>query len=206
MIPKQAQQSLMRRGIVTLSVCVVASALLVGGSWFSLNERADALAKAEQSLRDAQARRDKAERAQLVVQNDLPQFLKLEQQGVIGTEQRLAWLQALVQAGEQLRLPAMQYRVDAQEPFTPDYINFGGNYEVRRSDMTVSLQGFHEMDLLNVIASMEQRAPGLFQVAECEALRLQQGVRLDAELPNVSAECRLRWFTISQNNPAAPPG
>lgn len=206
MTPKQVHKSLMQRGIVTLSVCVVASALLAGGSWLTLNERQNDLVKAEQSLRGAQARHDKAERAQRVVQNDLPRFRELERQGVIGTEQRLAWLQTLVQIGEQLRLPAMQYRVDAQEPFTPDYINFGGNYEVRHSDMTVSLQGFHEMDLLNVIGTMEQRAPGLFQVAECEALRLQQGLQLDTELPNVSAECRLRWFTISQNNLAAPPG
>ena len=206
MNPKQAQHALLRRGITTVLLGVVSALLMIGGSWLKLQYQQDSLAQQEHSLRTAQAQRDKAERAVRIVSDDLPLFKQLESTGVIGDEKRLLWLQTLVQSGEKLRLSSMQYKIGTQEAFAPDFVNFRGNYEIRRSDMTIITQSSHEADILRVIDNLVGESSGLFQVSECEMERLQKEINPHMDLPNVMAECRLRWFTVYYTAPNAAPG
>ena len=206
MNPKLAQHALLRRGITTVLLGVVSALLMIVVSWFKLHYQQVALTEQEQTLRSAQAQRDKAERAVRIVKDDLPLFKQLENNGVIGEEKRLLWLQTLVQSGEKLRLSSMQYKIGTQEVFAPDFVNFGGNYEIRRSDMIIITQSLHEADILQVIDNLAREPSGLFQVSECEMQRLQKEINPQMELPNVMAECRLRWFTVHHATSSTAPG
>ena len=137
---------------------------------------------------------DKEER---IIQTLYPDFVRLHRAGLLGHEQRLSWLETLRQAGDAMKLPELNYKLDAQRAATPDFPISLGGYSLLVSPMNLKLGLLHEGDLLALFQVLDRDAHGEYSVRSCNLKRREQVVSFDLHTPNVTADCVLDWWTIN---------
>jgi hypothetical protein len=125
-----------------------------------------------------------------------PQFIALRNKGLIGEENRLAWLDAIRQVQEERKLLPLTYEIDPQQPLTTSKPMGMGEYLLRGSRMRLHLDLLHEMDLFNFISDLQERS--FFGVEECAIKRLSGASNLpNALTPMLSANCTFNWLTLT---------
>ncbi len=126
-------------------------------------------------------------------------FAELQDRGVIGEEQRLAWVELLREINDQLKLPVLRYEIHPRQPLPIDHPQPRDEkllaYE---TSMTLSLGVLHEGDLFTVEHLLRERAQGLFETRGCEILRPDRNapVQFNPRLANLEAHCQLSWYTV----------
>ena len=126
-----------------------------------------------------------------------PQFLKLYERGVIGSEKRLNWIEVLRQTGTEIKLPSLIYSISSQRAYTPAYPMSLGRFKVFASEMELQLALGHEGDLFDLLNVMDRDAEGTFSVNVCEFQI--SGDIVEVENPNAAniiANCSIDWYTI----------
>lgn len=192
-----ADLSALRRPLLAL-----AAAALVGGAGAfhtsqGLHHARDRLAKQQRDLLEARQRFQKAGEEKAVILRYRPDYLRLRQQGFIGEEQRINWLDALRAANLRLKLFGVDYQIEAQQPYPAPPMDTGA-YHLHQSVMKISLALLHEEDLMRFIGDLSAQQAGIFALRECT---LQRRTAAKAESagfqPHLQAECSLAWLTIS---------
>lgn len=193
--------ALVRTAVLTLLGAMVVSAL---GVWLSYTRQQDALiiAASAQRTRDASASRyAQVENEKRDIRNFQQRYVELRQRGLVGEEQRLAWLDAIRQTQEQLQLPPLSYEIEPQQAVTLDAPIDLGDYQLFGSRMHLHMELVHELDLFNFLQSLRER--GYVAVQDCSIKRL--GVV--AGTPGGStlgADCTLNWITLNTASKAPP--
>jgi len=138
----------------------------------------------------------------------LADYQRLRQEGFIGTERRIDWLDALAAANRQARLFGVEYSIDAQQPYAgelPGEIRL----QLRQSPMKLRLRLLHEDDLARFLGSLAAQHAGVFSANDCDLQRIDRGgtgaapARPAADQPNLQAECQLVWYTLDEPQSAA---
>ncbi|MGI9334136.1 MAG: hypothetical protein ACR2RL_13390 [Gammaproteobacteria bacterium] len=125
-----------------------------------------------------------------------PIYEQLVARGVVGSEYRLDWVEALRASAQALKLPSLRYTLDTQMPFEAGPKPPGTKSMAYSSVMTLEVGLLHEEDLFSLFDELDRRAPGLFSVSSC-TLSLDEGaIHAEASLANLNAECKLDWFTV----------
>ena len=124
--------------------------------------------------------------------------MALENQGIIGREQRLDWIDVLRESARDVTLPRLEYTIEAQRQFDTGMTLNVGDYDVYASSMRLTLGLLHEGDLLELLDLLDSNVSGLYGVNACRMSRSEQGVRMQADASNVNARCVLNFFTIRQ--------
>lgn len=191
----------MRPGILSLAVACGVSILLLGGVGYLNFSHARDFAAAEAKFKQTLNRQQKAQRDSETVRDYLPRYQQLVRRGLfVAEEPRLQWIETLRSSSDRLRAPSIQYKILPQHAYAPDFLPINGGYEIRASDMQITMQTLHEGDLFSVLTTLDQKAPGLFHITECNLDRLTEHTHTDAQMANVAIDCSLRWFTIKFNN------
>ena len=125
-----------------------------------------------------------------------PQFLALRQRGLIGEENRLAWIDAIRRSQEQRKLLPISYDISPQQGLQVPLPMVMGQYQLRGSRMRMQMDLLHEMDLLNLLDDLRQA--GYFAVQDCTLKRhAAAGAGPGSRAaPTVGAECELLWLTL----------
>ena len=126
----------------------------------------------------------------------LPQYRALEEEGIVGTEQRLNWLETLRVATREIKLPALRYEITSQQEYLADFSLNTGVFKVYESTMNLELGLLHEEDLTALLEKLERQGKGFFNVVKCNVARSQPEFRRDPARPNLTASCGLSWLTI----------
>lgn len=122
-------------------------------------------------------------------------FLKLEEQGILERENRLAWVESLAQIKEDRRLFKLDYEVEAQQPVQADASLSRGNLGLYGSTVKLGLTLLHEEDLFHALDDFRKRNRGLSLVRECSLTRLEKDTTT-AVSPGLEAECTLVWLSL----------
>ena len=120
----------------------------------SLSRRYHALAGQEDVIRDFSSR-----------------FMDLYKTGILGSEHRLNWIEALQEAGSGLSVPSLSYEIRAQQSYYPDFPAPAGGYGIFVSEMSLEMQLLHEGDLFTLLRFLNEHARGLYSVSSCELTR-----------------------------------
>lgn len=131
-----------------------------------------------------------------IIAEQYPKFIELYRRGVIGDEHRLSWIEALKSAGTQLGLPQVEYVIDAQRIYAPDFPLTTGTFNLNASDMELTLGLVHEEDLVRLFDALDRTAEGLFTVEACTLNRQGSPQMVSGVQATIRAECKLRWFTL----------
>ena len=132
-----------------------------------------------------------------IIAQFLPEFRRLYDDGLLGRERRLSWLETLRRAGDANGLPQLAYKLDAQRVATPDFNIVLGDYQLYASAMTLNLALLHEGDLLQLLQTLDREALGQYAIKSCQVKRTGENVDIAGLTANLSAECTLDWWTIN---------
>ncbi|MCG8324160.1 MAG: hypothetical protein MI673_01480 [Thiotrichales bacterium] len=125
-----------------------------------------------------------------------PQYVELLEQGVIGREQRLNWIEVLRAFGEKSRIPTLNYKISTQDEYAYEFPVQLGSFKIFSSKMTLDLKLLHEGDLINLLNTIEADSLGMNSIRACEINRSSSEISVDGKKPNLDASCEINWFTI----------
>ena len=185
-----------RRALLVFAAIAVLGGLLV---W--------ALQQYGQSLRP-QAAAAKAEQAQLqstltgkqeelaLLSANMPRFEALRQAGLLGPADREGWAQTLTKVHQASGLPnTLSYSLKPPVAAAPgDPSNPVAPFQTH--ELALSLEGIHESELLELLASYGAQVKGLFRLESCDlSAPTSQGL---------TAKCELRFFKqpLAASSPA----
>lgn len=159
--------------------------------------------RAQQQLKQAQGRLIEARNQLATAQSDLENMTTFQSEydtlvarKVIGSEQRLDWIEGLESLRAQKLVPEFKYTIAPQKPYVPNPPLNGGNFALNLSTMNLHIELLHEEQLLHLFAAMDAQLPGWFLLDHCSLTRNAPG---SAPL---AADCAGGWFTMQ--NRSAP--
>ena len=133
-----------------------------------------------------------------LVERRLPEFLALEEAGVIGEERRLAWIEALREVAARVKLPALRYRIERRSPYHDEPGLNSGLYRPRSTVVHLDSGLLHEGDLVGLIRELEALDTGLHRIDRCEVRRAAPEIVMRPGAVNLTARCQLRWITLAR--------
>jgi hypothetical protein len=185
------------RGALTVFVlCLLVSGAMLAASIYFRDEM-------ESDFNKDQVRFQSISRKYLAIDEEYrfikqfyPRFRELYAEGIIGNEHRLNWIETLRSAGARIDLPSLSYEIMSQKEYTPSYAIYRGSYQIYVSKMKLTFGLLHEGDLERLFDELNQRASGLYSVADCTFTSSQKAIGHDPKQENISAQCELLWYTI----------
>ena len=202
MKPSEIDWSVLRGATILLviSLLVGGTALIVSYQFWSEQDRA---LRAERSrLQAARSQYHALDDEEDIIATYLPRYVALENQGIIGREQRLDWIDVLRESARGVGLPRLEYVIEAQRPFETGMQLNVGDYQVYASNMQLDMGLLHEEDLLALLERVRRNVSGLFGVNSCEIERRDPVLESGADAVNLNARCVLNFITIRQRDGA----
>lgn len=167
-----------------------------------LKRTGTALENQQRAFSQAQTRFRKSDEERDIIIRHLPAYRTLEQQGFIGAEQRINWLDAIRLTNQELKMFGAEYQINAQQPYPPSPELDTGTFQAHHSTMKLSFKLLHEGDLLRFFNHLTQLKAAFFTVDECILERLANpAVTLNFQ-PALQATCQLNWISITPNTAA----
>jgi hypothetical protein len=187
---------LVRGALLCFALTVLASVVLLSLSATYRMRAAQQLDLAQRTRSAATTLFNHAEAEKQEIRAYEPQFLALRQRGLIGEENRLAWIDALRRSQEQRKLLPISYDISPQQALQVPLPIVMGQYHLRGSRMRLQMDLLHEMDLLNLLDDLRQA--GYFAVQDCTLKRHASAAAGAASgaAPTLGAECELLWLTL----------
>ena len=188
----------LRQGLCVPAVALILSFTMLGASAFLRSQSADTLRRDETRLAEIQQQRNERQGKLDALAESSDIYLQLVADGIVGQEDRLAWIQTIRGATADMGLPYVRYAAAGQRAFTAPYLVAGVAAPVRVSTVDLQVGAGHEIELLRLVRRLEG-APGIFHITSCDVVRVAENRELSGTRPNLIGQCSLDWFTI-------PPG
>ena len=189
---------IIRGALISVTLCIlIASGLIWGSIAFKDNmdlefRRNDAVFLSNSNKYLAVDEEEK------MIEEYFPAFVDSYNNGEIGRERRLDWIESLRSAGVELKLPSLNYSLSSQSAYSPSFQVNMGQYRFYKSEMTLRIQLAHEGELFALLSRLEDKAKGTFRVIQCGLNNnIKGGLADDLSNPNVQVDCLLEWFTLN---------
>ncbi len=189
----------LRMPLVVLVAVLLVSGALVFYSKLLVDASNQLLNQQQNQLREARIRYQKSGDERELINHYLDDYLRLQKQGFIGTEQRINWLDGLRVANQQAELFGVEYQIGAQHPYTFTAEYNPDNLALQQSQMKLNFRLLHEDDLMRFFNILSTKNVGLFHLDQCKLERADSNATAIRFQPNLRAECNLTWITL---NPA----
>ncbi len=189
----------LRLPLLLLLLVVGASAGIAFTTINFSNQWQQAYQQHQQQWRTLRQNHHQLEQDQQRIDTWLPAFETLRQQGFIGEEDRLAWVNALYAAADRVQLPALHHRFDAQRNYDPKGVPVSSGIKLQVSRMTIQAELLHEEDLLRLLRSLAHYTGAWYKLQHCSLQRNRQAVAQPLVAGNLTAVCSLDWITGSIN-------
>ena len=188
-------------------ITLVVAAFLMGASaWFhstqaSLHEIYSANQEAIHEDYDALIYRRR------LIERYYNRYRELQALGFVGRESRLDWIETIRLAAKGLDLPNVSYSLEPQlEVIRPvDTASPNAEIQIYLSKLELELGLVHELDLLRFFQRLEDEAPGLMKVDQCDIARQQGSEQKLVAETNLVASCSLMMFSVVTSD-IVPPG
>lgn len=125
-------------------------------------------------------------------------YRQFHEQGFVGIESRLDWVEALRASTANLTLPSLSYAIapqlDVAAPVRSSLAVDDIAVHMSRLDLDMGL--VHEFDLLRFVDALQNQAPGLMRVERCSMKWQREPGAPAAADANIAANCGLEIFSI----------
>jgi hypothetical protein len=118
--------------------------------------------------------------------------------GFVGRERRLDWIETLRETRQDLTLPRVSYAIEPQlQAIAPvESIRASENVQIHVSRVRLEIGLVHELDLLNFIAELQRKAPGLIRVQGCDLVWQSATEEKLTVAANILAVCSLQMYSL----------
>ena len=189
--------SVLRLSMIMFSLCIVLSGSMLAGSYyFRINMEKDYKQHKSQFQSISRRYLDIDQEEQLLL-DYYPKFVKLYNEGIIGRERRLNWIEALRLSGEMVDIPRLTYAIESQQEYVPAFsVNYNG-FKLYSSRMELELGLLHEGDMFNLFKQLNKLAKGMYTVNACSFKRNGRETIFVKDAININTACTLQWITIN---------
>ncbi len=148
----------------------------------------------------AQDRVAKATDEEREIRENLAQFQRLVEWGIIGEEKRLDWVESIAQIRQQRKLFKVNYDLEAQKVLDYPGVMPAGNVEFMASRLKVDIPLLHENDLLNFLADLQNAGKAYVSARKCVIERTERETPPGGRgmAPRLKADCQLDMITIRE--------
>jgi hypothetical protein len=185
----------MRFPMAVLAIVLVTSVLLIKSSSMQHAAAEAQLRSQDSALREARERHNRSGQERQAIQEYLPAYLSLQQEGVVGAEQRIEWIESLRAANKQAGLFGVAYQIEARKPFALAGLDNPASNFLHQTQMKLSFGLVHEGDLMRFLETLDAQKRGLFLIKRC-AIARQARNDPGPRQANLNVECDLAWLTI----------
>lgn len=126
------------------------------------------------------------------------EYAMLLKRNIIGSENRLDWLDGLERLRHRNLVMDFNYTISPQKPYKPPLQVDNGNFDLMRSDMSLSFKLLHEGQLIDFLNALRTDVNGWFVVDNCATSRNKTGDGENAAVPQLKAECKGGWLTLKK--------
>ena len=186
----------LRGSVILLVVALAVAGTALAMSFQFKSRQESSLSRERSKMLASRSRYQALDEEEDIIATYLPRYSDLEDQGIIGREQRLDWIDVLRESAREVQVPHLQYTIEAQRQFDTGLDLQVGNYQVFASSMRLQLGLLHEEDLIRLLARMRVGVNGLFGVSGCRMVRPRGPLRVEADAANVEAGCVINFITI----------
>jgi len=187
-----------------LALALIGAALLISFAYDRAMDAEQAREAQQQQLQQARSRYMASGQEKDTIVSFLPPYKTLVEEGFIGEERRILWLDSIRNIHQQYKLFKITYAIGAQEPYTPPFPVDTGSFKLNRSVMQLELPMLHEGDILTFLQALHQQQRSPIIIRECELTRLR--AIMDVTMtPNLIAKCELDWYTLREAQPGVAP-
>jgi hypothetical protein len=193
----------LRYPIIFFGTALISVALVVGYAEKRRDKQQQAMTQQESQLNQARQRYQASGQEKEIITQYLPLYQRLIQDGFIGEERRLEWVDGLRTIHQQHKLFGINYTIETQQEYKPPFALNIGPFSLQRSVMKLELAMLHEGDLITLIDALDAQQTTPFIVRECEITRT--GATNTSTLgANLRANCELDWLTIREPQVVKP--
>ncbi len=200
----RADLNRLRLPAIIAAVLAALGAIAIGTSeyYFALANSAYGAVKAQRAA--AQGRMSKASEEEREIRENLLFYKRMQEQGMIGPENRLDWIDSIARIKTERKLLEIKYNIEAQKPLDYPSTSSIGATIFMVSRMKLDMMLLHEEDLLNFLSDMRAAGKSLVSVRRCSIARLERGglSTSQALFPRLRSECQIDLITLRENKAA----
>lgn len=197
---KDIDWKILQGSISIFIISLLMGSSLIAGSWYFESKMMSQYQKDKTQFQVISGKYLAVDEEERLIREYYPRFADLYDQGMLGHEHRLNWIETLRASGEQIKLPALRYEIDSQRQYIPDFSINAGRYQIYSSAMKLTLDLLHEGDLLKLFDDLDNMAHGTYNVSRCKLTRTKETIQQSITSGNISAGCELRWFNIKKSD------
>ena len=188
--------SILRLSLIIFFICTILSGSLIYGSFYFKDKMLNEYNHNNAMFRSVSNKYFAVDEEEKLIKKFYPVFVQLYNEGVIGRELRLNWVETLRQAGEEIDISSLSYEIKSQELYTPAFPVMMGKYSLFRSVMNLNMQLLHEGDLFRLLEILDQKAKGAYNIENCKITSTSIKILEAPGSANLSAMCELIWHSI----------
>lgn len=185
-----------RLALLALLIAMVLGGLLVHYALHAQQAAQQRLGQLQMALDEAQRKLSQSGSEKDLVQQYLDAYHALQQRGFIGPDQRLAWRDALADAGRRLAIRDLKFSIGPQQAYTGVVPVDTGKMVLHEAPVNLSGQLFDENDLARLIDILASQPNGILGVRDCTLQRSNTQLPGPAE-PQLQTQCNFAWYTLS---------
>ena len=193
---KHIDWSIIRGSLIGLIISLLLGGLLIGSSFYFKEQMKKEYVRNNAGFQSISQRYLAVDEEEKLIRKFYPRFIKLYNQGVIGKEHRLNWIEVLRSAGEAIMLPSLSYEIKSQNIYTPAFSVNLGRFQIFSSEMSLDMQLLHEGDLFSLLKSLDENAKGRYSISRCSMDNRLPGITDNISVANIGLKCDVIWFTI----------
>ena len=187
----------LKLSISMFCVCLLIAGSMIGASHYFSSEMEKQFKQNKQLFQSITTRYLDIDREEQLLLDYYPRFVSLYNDGIIGKEKRLNWIEALRQSGESINVPSLRYSIESQAEYSPSYnVDYNG-FKLYSSQMQLVLGLLHEGDLFNLLTELTKNAKGFFTINECMIRSKGNEIIFEKDTVNVDTVCTMQWITIN---------
>ena len=186
----------LRGALGVFALCAAVAGAIIAVSFLFRDQMYKRYQLSQVSFSDASRRYLSVDVDDRMIRDYYPRFIELYNQGIIGNENRLSWIEVLRHAGRSIGMPALRYQISSQTQDKPPFISNTDGYQIYTSTMKLEMDLLDEYDFSNLLDDLDKQASGLFSVSNCSFSR-EPEIKFKKGAKNISASCKLLWYTIN---------
>jgi hypothetical protein len=184
--------------VVTLSS--IGGGTVFGTHWLHKDTDRKYIA-ATAARKDIESRLTRARDEELELREKIGRYQNLAAQGLIGTEMRLDWVEAIDRVKATRRIFRLEYEFAPQRLVDATILPGGataGGFEFMSSQLRLNMDMLHEGDLFNFIADLRKEVRAIIQVRACAIERIGAEDSQRSNSAQLKADCTLEWITLKE--------
>lgn len=189
---------------ITLLACLLLGAGGVASAYLYWQNALREHKAATSQQKETRRRLAQASSEEIELKEKISRYLALKQQGIIGAERRLDWVEQIAGIRRELKLPDLAYDLSAQHPVERVLLPAGaqaGGHRFVTSTLHFTTSLLHEGDLTGILAQMQQKLAAQVSTRDCRLSRRDDDARSASVAYTLRAECTVELVTVKESAP-----